>query len=91
MAQFSAIVLALCAAGATAFMPASQPRFVAKLYANQYGKYDEKLWNIAAKKDIFDAWDPEAPRSELNFNPFERVSWEGERRARAARLGRRRA
>ena len=34
--------------------------------------FDEKLWNIAAKKEIFDTWDPEAPRSELNFNPFER-------------------
>mmetsp|Transcript_33231 Transcript_33231/g.56864 ORF Transcript_33231/g.56864 Transcript_33231/m.56864 type:complete len:132 (+) Transcript_33231:52-447(+) len=72
--KFSGIVLALCAVGASAFMPQSTPRFMAtKLYSsNQYGKYDDQLWDINAKKDVFAAWDPEKPRSEVNFNPFER-------------------
>ena len=71
--KFSGIVLALCAMGATAFMPQSTPRFMTKLSSgNQYGKFDDQLWDIAAKKEIFQAWDPEKPRSELNFNPFER-------------------
>jgi len=38
----------------------------------RYGKFDGQLWDIAAKKEIFNDWDPEKPRSELNFNPFER-------------------
>ena len=42
---------------------------------NLYGKYDEQLWDGDAKKDIYAAWDPNSPRSPLNFNPFE--TWEG--------------
>jgi len=37
----------------------------------QYGKYDDKLWDNEAKKDVYAAWDPASPRSTLNFNPFE--------------------
>ena len=32
----------------------------------------DDIWGFAAKKDIFDKWDPEAARSYDNFNPFER-------------------
>ena len=73
--KFSAVVLALMAAGASAFMPQAQPKLF-RLQASflTYGKYDDQLWDITAKKDIFAAWDPESPRSETNFNPFERVS-----------------
>merc|ERR1719183_930008 len=30
------------------------------------------IWGFAAKKAIYDQWDPEKPRSYDNFNPFER-------------------
>lgn len=40
-----------------------------------YGKYDGELWDNEAKKEIYAVWDPTAPRSPANFNPFE--TWEG--------------
>ncbi len=30
------------------------------------------IWSFEAKKAVYDAWDPEQPRSYANFNPFER-------------------
>ena len=36
-----------------------------------YGKYDEQLWDITAKQDVYATWDPNSPRSPTNFNPFE--------------------
>eukprot|EP00633_Aureoumbra_lagunensis_P003169 CAMPEP_0197291358 /NCGR_PEP_ID=MMETSP0890-20130614/13994_1 /TAXON_ID=44058 ORGANISM="Aureoumbra lagunensis, Strain CCMP1510" /NCGR_SAMPLE_ID=MMETSP0890 /ASSEMBLY_ACC=CAM_ASM_000533 /LENGTH=127 /DNA_ID=CAMNT_0042764223 /DNA_START=40 /DNA_END=423 /DNA_ORIENTATION=+ len=36
------------------------------------GKYDGQLWDMEAKMDIWNMWDPNSPRSETNFNPFER-------------------
>jgi len=36
------------------------------------GKYDGKVWDMPAKKDVWQEWDPNSPRSETNFNPFER-------------------
>jgi len=36
-----------------------------------YGEYDGKLWDNEAKKDVYNKWDPSAPRSTRNFNPFE--------------------
>ena len=35
------------------------------------GKYDDKLFDNDAKKDVYNAWDPTKPRSTTNFNPFE--------------------
>ena len=40
-----------------------------------YGEYDDKLWDNDAKKEIYAKWDPNQPRSPLNFNPFE--TWDG--------------
>ena len=37
----------------------------------EYGEYDDKLWDQDAKKDIYNKWDPNSPRSTRNFNPFE--------------------
>ncbi|KAL7479307.1 hypothetical protein ACHAW6_005043 [Cyclotella cf. meneghiniana] len=37
----------------------------------QYGEYDEKLWDQVSKKDVYNKWDPNSPRSTRNFNPFE--------------------
>jgi len=37
----------------------------------QYGKYDDQLWDMPAKQDVYNAWDPQSPRSPTNFNPFE--------------------
>ena len=36
------------------------------------GKYDGQLWDMDAKVDVWNAWDPNSPRGEFNFNPFER-------------------
>ena len=36
-----------------------------------YGEYDDKLWDQDAKKDVYNKWDPNSPRSTRNFNPFE--------------------
>mmetsp|Transcript_6494 Transcript_6494/g.5333 ORF Transcript_6494/g.5333 Transcript_6494/m.5333 type:complete len:135 (-) Transcript_6494:144-548(-) len=68
------------AASASAFAPASLPSSVqsaTSLFNNPdgYGKYDDKLWDNEAKKDVYASWDPNAPRSGSNFNPFE--TWEG--------------
>jgi hypothetical protein len=35
------------------------------------GKYDNKLFDNEAKKDVYNSWDPNKPRSTQNFNPFE--------------------
>ncbi|KAL7474658.1 hypothetical protein ACHAW6_000622 [Cyclotella cf. meneghiniana] len=37
----------------------------------EYGAYDGKLWDQVSKKDVYNMWDPNAPRSTRNFNPFE--------------------
>jgi hypothetical protein len=39
------------------------------------GIYDGKIWDFEAKKAVYDSWNPTAPRSPLNFNPFE--TWDG--------------
>ena len=36
------------------------------------GKYDGKMWDMEAKMDVYNEWDPSQPRSETNFNPFQR-------------------
>jgi hypothetical protein len=36
-----------------------------------YGKYDGQLWDSIAKNDVYASWDPNAPRSTMNFNPYE--------------------
>ena len=68
--KYSAAVLAL-ATGALAFAPAlTGARFSTHLNF-EYGKYDDQLWDHAAKKDVYSTWDPNAPRTTNNFNPFE--------------------
>ena len=32
----------------------------------------DNIWGFEAKKEIYDKWNPEAPRDYDNFNPFER-------------------
>jgi hypothetical protein len=70
-------VLALLAlvASTSAFAPATfGVRTSTKIYRD-YGKYDDKMWDNSAKVEIYGAWNPTAPRSVYNFNPFE--TWEG--------------
>ena len=38
------------------------------------GKYDGQMWDMDAKMDVFQMWDPAQPRSDTNFNPFEQNS-----------------
>ncbi|KAL7503457.1 hypothetical protein ACHAWX_000587 [Stephanocyclus meneghinianus] len=56
--------LAPAAAAPAAAAPAAAGGF-------QYGEYDEKLWDQVSKKDVYNKWDPNSPRSTRNFNPFE--------------------
>ena len=59
-------------ASVSAFAPA--PKFGltrTSLNAFEYGEYDDKLWDNDAKKEIYAKWDPNSPRSVVNFNPFE--------------------
>ena len=48
----------------------SKPTFATRLYF-EYGKYDGQEWNMDAKMDVYNAWDPTQPRTTSNFNPFE--------------------
>jgi hypothetical protein len=82
--KFGALVLAISAVAVSAFTPNAVPSSpfgvtsgaisTTKLFSD-VGLYDGKLWDFAAKKDIYDQWDPTAPRSPTNFNPFE--TWDG--------------
>ena len=36
------------------------------------GKYEGMEFGFPEKKDLWENWDPNSPRSETNFNPFER-------------------
>mmetsp|Transcript_7594 Transcript_7594/g.10909 ORF Transcript_7594/g.10909 Transcript_7594/m.10909 type:complete len:125 (-) Transcript_7594:97-471(-) len=67
----SVLVLAL-AASASAFAPATfGVRTTALNQAENYGEYDDKLWDFEAKKTAYAKWDKDAPRTPNNFNPFE--------------------
>lgn len=51
-------------------MPASSRTMSSSCLFSKYGKYDGLLWDNEAKKDVYSTWDPNAPRSAMNFNPF---------------------
>ena len=57
-------------ASASAFLPAQNARMVTKLNF-EYGEYDGKMFDQESKKDLYNKWDPNSPRSTRNFNPFE--------------------
>lgn len=72
--QFNkSLVLAAIVASASAFAPSSSTFGVRKSTTLffEYGEYDGKLWDNTAKKDVYNKWNPSAPRSTTNFNPFE--------------------
>jgi len=59
-------------ASVSAFSPAPKFGIQSRTSLNaQYGKYDDTLWDNEAKKDVYSTWDPNSPRSVVNFNPFE--------------------
>ena len=62
-------------AGASAFAPSQAGVRTSMALSFDYGEYDDQLWSNEAKKDVYAKWDPNAPRSTRNFNPFE--TWEG--------------
>jgi hypothetical protein len=64
------IIAVALVASASAFVPAHNARMPTKLNF-EYGEYDEKLFDNDAKKDLYNKWDPNSPRSTRNFNPFE--------------------
>jgi hypothetical protein len=60
------------AASASAFCPAPLgARTSVRVFQGSYGEYDGKLWDNEAKKAVYNKWDPNSPRSPMNFNPFE--------------------
>jgi len=63
------VALALVAS-ASAFAPAQFARMPTTLNF-EYGEYDDKMWDNAAKKEVYAKWDPASPRTTRNFNPFE--------------------
>ena len=66
------VLLATAIASASAFAPSISTSSNSATALNlQYGEYDGKLWDNDAKKDIYEKFDPSAPRSVFNFNPFE--------------------
>mmetsp|Transcript_2712 Transcript_2712/g.6065 ORF Transcript_2712/g.6065 Transcript_2712/m.6065 type:complete len:130 (+) Transcript_2712:64-453(+) len=66
-----AAALALVAS-ASAFVPATNMVASTRLNAEVvWGEYDDKMWDNDAKKEVYAKWDPTAPRTGLNFNPFE--------------------
>jgi hypothetical protein len=69
------VLIAAAATAASAFAPATfGVRSATKLFRD-YGKYDDQMWDNDAKVEIYNAWQPTAPRSVMNFNPFE--TWDG--------------
>jgi len=72
---------AMIAASSPGFVPyvffinplAAAPRAATVIF-NGEGKYEGKEFGFPEKKDLWESWDPNAPRSETNFNPFERNS-----------------
>ena len=63
------VALALVASAA-AFVPAQNARMTTRINF-EYGQYDDKLWDHAAKKDVYNKWSPTVARTGNNFNPFE--------------------
>ncbi|KAL7558996.1 hypothetical protein ACA910_010875 [Epithemia clementina (nom. ined.)] len=71
MKSVIAIVFALLAS-ASAFVPQQPTAFArSKVVVHNYGIFDEKEWGLPQKLEVYATWDPNAPRSPLNFNPFE--------------------
>ena len=72
MFQFKSVCVLALAASASAFVP-QQPAFARSkvVVFSDVGKYDEQEWGLPAKLDVYGTWDPNAPRSPMNFNPFE--------------------
>lgn len=58
-------------AAAPAAAPVAAPAAAPAASGLSYGKYDEQLWDLPAKLDIYSTFDPNSPRSPQNFNPFE--------------------
>lgn len=72
----TAFALLLLFSSASAFAPsrfgvANNRRLSKTAVFFEYGDYDEALWDNEAKKDVYNKWDPNSPRSTRNFNPFE--------------------
>ena len=76
--QFKTVLALVAVTGASAFAPS--PAFGVRAAttlaaAADYGKYDGEMFDNDAKKDVYASWDPKAPRTGANFNPFE--TWDG--------------
>ena len=71
--QMKSVIALTLLGAAAAFAPAaSVSRASTKLNnVNNFGKYDDKMWDNTSKTEIYGEWDPNTPRSPMNFNPFE--------------------
>ncbi len=73
--QMKTFILAVTVASAAAFAPIANQRSFSTALNLEMGRFDGKLWDNEAKKEVYAAWNPSAPRSVDNFNPFE--TWDG--------------
>ncbi|KAL7528267.1 hypothetical protein ACHAXR_003318, partial [Thalassiosira sp. AJA248-18] len=69
--QFKSVLAVALVASATAFAPATNMVRTTTHLNFEYGEYDDKLFDHAAKQDLYAKWDPTSPRTSRNFNPFE--------------------
>ena len=65
------LIAALALGSAAAFAPAARAPVSTVAFAGA-GKYEGMEFGFPEKKDLWENWDPNSPRSETNFNPFER-------------------
>ena len=65
------LIAALALGSAAAFAPAARAPASVVVFGGA-GKYEGQIFGFPEKKDLWENWDPNSPRSETNFNPFER-------------------
>ena len=65
------LIAALALGSAAAFAPAARTPASVVVFGGA-GKYEGQIFGFPEKKDLWENWDPNSPRSETNFNPFER-------------------
>ena len=65
------LIAALALGSAAAFAPAARAPASVVAFGGA-GKYEGQIFGFPEKKDLWENWDPNSPRSETNFNPFER-------------------
>lgn len=69
IATMKITIFAALFGSAAAFVPSAMLKRSTHLGMS---KYDGQTWDFDAMLDVYNMWDPNMPRSEDNFNPFEK-------------------